>query len=180
MAAALSLAVAGCGGDEKKPESSTSSAPSTDTGKQSDNTPVDDQPDPNVKLAELKGAGNVLLTINAVERDPGGFVTVSGQIKNQGTEIFVNNFPWRGTETEVVRKNGNSVAGATLVDDVGKKRYYILRDTDGRCLCTNGINPIKPGESIPVFMQFPAPPEGTSEVEFSLPTFPTATLKIAA
>jgi len=76
-------------------------------------------------------------------------------------------------------KNGQSFGGATLVDPKGKKRYYVLRDTDGRPLTTTGVQSVKPGETIPVFMQFPAPPSNTSEVSFQLPTFPTATISIS-
>lgn len=79
----------------------------------------------------------------------------------------------------IVNKNPNSVAGATLVDKVGKKRYYVLRDTDSRCLCTTAISSLAPGKTAPFFIQFPAPPQGTTEVDFSLPTFATTSLKIS-
>ncbi|WP_311765207.1 hypothetical protein [Streptomyces zingiberis] len=74
--------------------------------------------------------------------------------------------------------NGYSLGGAALVDHKGKKRYYTLRDTEGRCLCTTGITEVAPGKDVPFFVQFPAPPEGTTEVEFSLPTFDSATVEI--
>jgi hypothetical protein len=38
---------------------------------------------------------------------------------------------------------------------------------------------MKSGESLPVFMQFPAPPADTSEVTFQLPMFATAPIKIS-
>jgi hypothetical protein len=38
---------------------------------------------------------------------------------------------------------------------------------------------IKAGDSIPVFMQFPAPPSDTNEVTFQLPTFASATISIS-
>jgi hypothetical protein len=66
-----------------------------------------------------------------------------------------------------------------LIDRTGKKRYYVLRDTDGRCLCTTGVSRVKGGAAIPFFVQFPAPPTSTTEVEFNLPTFASATIKIS-
>ncbi|WP_345284971.1 hypothetical protein [Streptomyces gulbargensis] len=83
-----------------------------------------------------------------------------------------------GDETEVV-KHGNSLGGATLIDSVGKKRYYVLRDTDGRPLTTSGLDSLGPGKSTSVFMQFPAPPATTTEVSLQLPTFEPATLKLS-
>jgi hypothetical protein len=66
-----------------------------------------------------------------------------------------------------------------LVDSKGRKRYYVLRDTDGRPLTTTGLSTIKSGESVPVFMQFPSPPTDTAEVTLQLPTLSFATIKIS-
>lgn len=96
---------------------------------------------------------------------------------NNGAKAYFETAQWQGNEKEIVSK-GHSLGGAALVDEKGKKRYYVLRDTEGRCLCTTGITKVDPGETIPVFVQFPAPPEGTTEVEFSLPTFDSATVEI--
>ncbi|MEV7725636.1 hypothetical protein AB0P15_12975 [Streptomyces sp. NPDC087917] len=124
----------------------------------------------------MNGDPGIVLTVNSVVRDAGGFLTVNGQIKNGGTGVFTKVTAWRGVEKDA---SGTSVAGATLVDKAGKKRYYVLRDTEARCLCTTGITRIEPGSSIPFFAQFPAPPASTTEVEFSLPTFASATVKIS-
>ena len=183
MAAVLTLGVTACGGDTgdkqaKDTGSSSSAKPSGENKAGNADTSAGDNVDSNAKLAEVKGQGGVTLVIHQVKRDSGGFVTVQGEIKNEGNESR-NTGGWAGSELLLVNKNPNSVAGAALVDKVGKKRYYILRDTDGRCLCTTGILPLQPGKSTPVFMQFPAPPESTSEVDFMLPTFGTASLKIS-
>ncbi|MFI0514350.1 hypothetical protein ACH3Y9_31350 [Streptomyces sp. WSLK1-5] len=175
VAAGLAVGVVGCGGggdDGKKPEASASasagdgSKPSTQEG-QAD-----------VPLAELKGQDGLLLQITSAERDAGGFVTVNGNLKNDSAKSVVVPAAVRGDETEIVR-NGRSLGGATLVDSKGKKRYYVLRDTDGRPLTTTGFSTLKAGEDLAVFMQFPAPPQGTSEVAFQLPTFASATIQIS-
>ncbi|MDX3066545.1 MULTISPECIES: hypothetical protein [Streptomyces] len=182
MTAALALAVTACGGDSgtesKKSVSSSSSEPAKEDKGAGEGTSAGDNVDPNAKLAEVQGQGGLTLVVQQVKRDSGGFLTVQGEIKN-GSDQSRNTAGWAGSELALVSKNPNSVAGAALVDKVGKKRYYILRDTEGRCLCTTGILPLQPGKATPVFMQFPAPPEGTSEVDFILPTFGTASLKIS-
>ncbi|MCX5410423.1 hypothetical protein [Streptomyces sp. NBC_00059] len=182
MAAVLTLAVTACGGDNgdetKDSGSSSSSKPAEEDKGAGEDTSAGDDVDPNVKLAEVQGQGGLKLVVNQVKRDSGGFLTVQGEIKNESDQSR-NSAGWAGSELNLVSKNPNSVAGAALVDKVGKKRYYILRDTEGRCLCTTGILPLQPGKSTPVFMQFPAPPEGSSEVDFILPTFGTASLKIS-
>ncbi|MFJ4708049.1 hypothetical protein ACIP6I_24810 [Streptomyces anulatus] len=187
MTAVLALALAGCGddgGDEPGTEgSSVPSAPASpsaeDKGEtQQEDTAAGENVDPDVKLAEARGTGGLVLVINEVKRDSGGFLTVQGEVTNEGDQARITT-AWSGSEVNIVNKNPNSVAGATLVDKVGKKRYYVLRDTDSRCLCTTAISSLAPGKSAPFFIQFPAPPQGTTEVDFSLPTFATTSLKIS-
>ncbi|MDK0521821.1 hypothetical protein [Streptomyces sp. ML-6] len=188
LAAAMALAVTGCGTDDGGDKSNDAgSSPSSVPSKSSDGDKEDEKPedtaagenvDPNVKLAEIRGQRGITLVINQVKRDSGGFVTVQGEVKN-GSDMNQPTSGWSGSEELLVEKNPNSVAGAALIDKAGKKRYYVLRDTDGRCLCTTGILPLQPNGSTPVFMQFPAPPSTTTEVDFMLPTFATTSLKIS-
>lgn len=178
MTAALALAVAGCGGDDGKDSTKkTSSSPEApgDDGKQKD-TAAGEEVDSNARLAVLKGAGGVEYTVNSVVRDSGGFVTVAGTLKNTSGKTFYGVSEWMSTEKEI---RGSSVSGGTLVDKQGKKRYPVLRDTEGRCLCTSGVEKIEAGATVPVFMQFPAPPKETTEVDLTIPTFNVASLKIS-
>ncbi|MFD8258682.1 hypothetical protein ACFV19_06980 [Streptomyces griseoluteus] len=175
VAAVLALGAVGCGGgggDDKKPNASASV---TKSGGSNPSTQEGQSDDP---LAELKGSDGLTLQITSAKRDAGGFVTVNGNLRNDGAKDLVIPSALSGDETEIIR-NGRSLGGATLVDPNGKKRYYVLRDTDGRPLTTTGFSTLKSGAALAVFMQFPAPPENTSEVDFQLPTFPTAPLKIS-
>ncbi|MGV9528162.1 hypothetical protein ACWDRM_13055 [Streptomyces cellulosae] len=175
VAAGLALGVAGCGGDgdieDGKPKASASSSKG-------------DTPNPSTQdgsdeiLAELRGEGGLILKITSAARDAGGFVTVNGELKNDSSEPARVSLRAAGVETEILR-HGPSLGGATLVDSASKKRYYVLRDTDGRPLTTTNMPRLKPGESIPVFMQFPAPPVESSEVTFQLPTFASGTIQIS-
>jgi len=173
-AAALALGVAGCGGggDDNKPDTSASASKGGGT------TPSTQQGQSDTPLAELKGPNGLLLQITSAKRDSGGFVTVSGNLKNDGGKTLTLPAQLSGNETEIIR-NGRSLGGATLVDSKGKKRYYVLRDTDGRPLTTTGITSVKSGDTIPVFMQFPAPPSDTSQVSFQLPMFASADIAIS-
>ncbi|NNN38017.1 hypothetical protein HLK59_48490 [Streptomyces sp. S3(2020)] len=175
VAAGLALGVAGCGGggdDDKKPEASASAS----KGAGSDPSAQEGQEE--APLAELKGPDGLLLEVTSAQRDAGGFVTVNGNLKNDGAKSVVVPAGLRGDETEIIR-HGRSLGGATLVDSASKKRYYVLRDTDGRPLTTTDLTSLKAGESAPVFMQFPAPPAETTEVTFQLPTFAAATITIS-
>lgn len=175
VAVVLVAALTGCGGSDDKTTGMPSAKPSAPGGSgKSSSAPSDE---PSQVLAQMKGEKGITVTLNEALRDAGGFVTVRGSLTNNGDSPF-NATYWTGPET-AVQRSGPSVAGAVLVDAVGKKRYYVLRDTEGKCLCTMGLTLIKPGETRPLFAQFPAPPAGTTEVEFQLPTMPPAKITIS-
>ena len=177
-AAALALTLAACGSDSSGKAgrsttgSPTAATPDTGTG----GAPAGAQAPE--ALATIKGPAGILITITSAKRDQGGFVTVNGSVRNTGDQPFTQAANWRGDEEALV-KNGGSLAGATLVDLQAKKRYYVLRDTEGRCLCTTGLDIIRPGDTVPLFAQFPAPPATTTQVDLDVPTLPTAAIVIS-
>ncbi|KJK41085.1 hypothetical protein UK15_04685 [Streptomyces variegatus] len=176
VVAGLALGAAGCGGggdgEDKKPNSSASAS------KGDGSQPSAQEGQSETPLAELKGTEGLLLQITSAARDAGGFITVSGNLKNDGAKSVVIPSQMSGDETEVI-KHGPSLGGATLVDSKGKKRYYVLRDTDGRPLTTTGFGTLDAGQNLPVFMQFPAPPAETADVTLQIPTFSSGTIKIS-
>lgn len=141
-AAVMALTLVGCGGDGDKPkEPQKSATPQAQGSGAASPAPGASQnsPEPTEVIATLNGEAGMALLINSVRRDPGGFLTVTGQIKNTGSQSYKDTVAWRGIE---LKGTGESVAGATLVDKVGKKRYYVLRDTESRCLCTTGVSSV--------------------------------------
>ncbi|MEU6196356.1 hypothetical protein [Streptomyces sp. NPDC047061] len=175
VAAGMAVATGcGSGSDNKADKPKTSSSASQSTG----SNPSAQEGQSETPLAELKGTDGLLLQVTSAQRDSGGFVTVNGDIKNDGADSVVIPAQVSGDETEIT-KHGFSLGGATLVDSKGKKRYYVLRDTDGRPLTSTGITNVDAGQTIPVFMQFPAPPADTTEVTLQLPTFSSGTVKIS-
>ncbi|WP_432086771.1 hypothetical protein [Streptomyces sp. bgisy095] len=176
--ASVAFLAVGCGADEKpksdKPASTAvvpSKSGSVTQGSQAAEEPTE-------TLAVLKGNNGVELVLSSAERDAGGFLTIKGSLKNTSSRSLALPGQIRGDETEVM-KHGNSLGGATLLDSAGKKRYYVLRDTDGRPLTTTGLDILPAGGTATVFLQFPAPPTSTTEVSFQLPTFEPATLKLS-
>ncbi|MFJ4869199.1 hypothetical protein [Streptomyces sp. NPDC088757] len=175
--ASIALLVVGCGAEEK-PKADKPAA--TTTASQKGTATNDPQPtdEPAETLAVLKGQDGFELSINSAVRDAGGFLTLKGALKNTSDKGRAVPDVIRGDETEVL-KHGTSLGGATLVDPAGKKRYYVLRDTEGRPLTTTGLGIVSADDSVEVFLQFPAPPASTTEVSFQLPTFEPATLTLS-
>ncbi|MFF3380120.1 hypothetical protein ACFYXF_45090 [Streptomyces sp. NPDC002680] len=178
IATGLLLTVAGCGGGDggKSDKNASSSAPSR-TESAGDEETQSEAPAAEPALAEVKN-GDITLTVTSAVRDEGGYVTVNGTVTNSGGDFWVA-ADWRGDEREL-SKNGSSLAGAALVDSKAKKKYLVLRDTDGRCLCTKfeggGVDA---GQTTDWFAQFPAPPTDSTEVNFQVGTMPPASIEIS-
>ncbi|MEV3931118.1 hypothetical protein [Streptomyces sp. NPDC049944] len=175
---AMAVMLTACGGDagSDKPEDEGKASKPTSNQKPQEQSPPQDDDESQV-LGTMKGADGIEVVISSAQRDTGGFITVKGRVTNDSGNRFTAQ-GWQGTEQEM-RANGASVAGASLVDQAGKKRYLVLRDTDGRCLCTQFVTGIAAGKESSFFAQFPAPPQSTTEVDFQIPTMPTATIKIS-
>ncbi|WP_141726852.1 hypothetical protein [Streptomyces niveus] len=129
-------------------------------------------------LAQVTGRDSIVLTITGVERAASGkSVTVSATLKNTGAKVFFGISAYGGTDASI-KGRMHSLAGATLTDTAHNVRYNVLRDTAGGCLCSTALRALKPGETVPVFAQFPAPPASVRSVDFQLPTFPNSTIPL--
>lgn len=174
----LLLTVSGCGGgdggDKPNGASSSSQSSKSDSGSKPQASQTQSQ---EAALAEVKG-GDITLTITSAVRDQGDYVTVSGKVTNGGGQFWIAS-NWRGDEREL-SGNGASLAGASLIDSKGKKKYLVLRDTQGRCLCTKfDGGGVEAGQSADWFAQFPAPPTDTTTVDFQVGSMPPASITIS-
>jgi hypothetical protein len=182
LSSALVLTLSACGGDgdDGNAKGSSSSAPAGAHGGDEASTAPESAPStPTDPIAMVKGEDGVVMSVFSARRDEGGFLTVDGEIKNTGSTGFTTPVRWNGMEQSVAA-TGRSFAGMTLVDSKGKKRYYVLRDTDNRPLTTYAYAPfIKAGDTLTFFAQFPAPPATTTQLALQLPGFPSTTIELS-
>jgi hypothetical protein len=172
LAAGLALGVTGCGGEDPAPPPSGSTSPKAGQRLKARETPA-----PETVLHRVQGPDGIVMTLQSIVRDS-GFVTVNGHMHNTTEQDFFGTSSWNGDEEEIVR-HGGSLGGATLNDKADKKRYYVLRDTEGRPLCTDFPNDLPAGKTVPIFAQFPAPPTDTTKVDLQLPGWPSTTVEIS-
>ncbi|MCT9003805.1 hypothetical protein [Streptomyces rhizosphaerihabitans] len=178
ITAGLLLTVVGCGGGGDGTSDKGASSPSTPVKSSSGGGKEESQsPEADAVLAEVKGQNGLVLDVTSAKRDGGGFVTVEGTVTNNTDSLWVA-ADWRGDEKELAR-NGGSIAGANLIDQKGKKKYLILRDTSGRCLCTQFTGGVRQGATAQWFAQFPAPPADTTAVDFQVGSMPPASIEIS-
>ena len=68
-------------------------------------------------------------------------------------------------------KDHASIGGVTLVDSAGKKKYFVVRDSDNSCLCSRAVKDIAPKSRANLWAKFPAPPDDVQKISIVIPHF---------
>jgi len=68
-------------------------------------------------------------------------------------------------------KDFRSIGGITLIDPVSKKKYLVVRDSEGNCICSVGIPDINSKSRSNLWAKFPAPPQDVKKVSIVIPHF---------
>ncbi|MCP9957519.1 hypothetical protein [Streptomyces sudanensis] len=186
MASVVLIALlSGCGNDggrsgamEPPQQTDNASSGPAEQNKSTDGAADPSVPDTSKTLATLDGGDGFQFVVHSAVRDPGGFLTVSATLKNTSSQTLLTKSQWSGNEVNV-KRTGLSFAGITLVDKSEKKRYYVLRDTEGYPLTTTGVTSLEAGKSVAVFAQFPAPPTNVGHLDIQVPLMPPATIEIS-
>jgi len=59
-----------------------------------------------------------------------------------------------------------------LLDTTGKKKYFVVTDSEGNCVCSSGLNGLSAGAQLPVWAKFPPVPEDVQKITVEVPRFP--------
>lgn len=106
-------------------------------------------------------------TVNVTElkRTSGETVTLKFNIANAGTEPVA--FGYNFAEGDY-----NTVSGVYLLDPVGKKKYFVVRDAESKCVCSRDMtSKVDPGSRMNLWAKFPAPGPEVQKVTVVIPHF---------
>jgi hypothetical protein len=65
-----------------------------------------------------------------------------------------------------------TISGIHLIDAANKKKYFVMRDTDGACVCSRNIANTAVGSQSVLWAKFPAPPDDVQKITVEIPHFP--------
>jgi len=82
-----------------------------------------------------------------------------------------NNFGFGYTFGEGDKEFG-SVGGIHLIDAANKKKYFVVRDADGSCVCSRNIANVNIDSQSVLWAKFPAPPDDVQKITVEIPHFP--------
>lgn len=136
-----------------KPTATANSAPVSAT--QSIAEADGETPGTKVQVQELKRSSNSLMLKFAIVNDSEKPVSFGYNFGDKSNEI----------------KDFSSVGGVTLVDSVGKKKYFVVRDTENTCVCSSNLKDIQPGSRMNLWAKFPIPPDDVKKISVVVPHF---------
>jgi hypothetical protein len=110
------------------------------------------------------------IDVSELKRTSGGTVNLKFTITNGGSETFGTHSEYFG-DSSVSADHYRDLSGVHLVDPVNKKKYFVVVDSDRKCLCSKEIPDVKAGEKINVWAKFPAPPPEVTKVTIEIPHF---------
>ena len=163
IAAALSLL--GCDSQQSPPAGAP--APEQPASSAADGAPAQSQSAPaNTALASAEGElPGLTVEIHELKRTAGDTVTLKLAFANSGQqEVALDQFGGPGV-------NQWSLAGINLVDIVGKKKYFVATDSEGKCLCSMDMSRLQPQARVNLWAKFPAPPPDVQAIGILIPRF---------
>ena len=162
-AAMLLLAfAAGCDSQPRPASEAPAAAPAPPAATSSQGAspaPVTPQPaasaPPSLASAEGEQPG-LRIEVQELKRTEGGTLTLRLAFVNTGGRTQFN----VGNLDEI-----------NLIDVVGKKKYFVVRDTQDVCLCSRDISSLDADARANVWAKFPAPPEDVQKITVVVPQF---------
>jgi hypothetical protein len=99
----------------------------------------------------------------------GSTVTLKFTIDNNSNAALYTGMRFKA---DGYRENGGrSFSGIHLIDEVGKKKYFVVADTDGNCACSEHVDDIAPKAQTSLWAKFPAPPDNVQKITVEIPHF---------
>ncbi len=109
-----------------------------------------------VDITELKRSSDNTLTLK--------FVMVNDSDNRLG-------FGYDFGDKENQIKDFASIGGVNLVDGAGKKKYFVVRDTENNCVCSRDLKDMPPHGRTNLWAKFPAPPDDVQKISIVIPHF---------
>jgi len=121
-------------------------------------------------IASADGETNgVKVVVQELKRTSGGTLSLKFAITNGSEKSVGSGYEFADKDHEII--DHGSVGGVQLIDEAGKKKYFVVRDTEGKCVCSQKIKDVKPGETENFWARFPAPPDTVAKITVIVPHF---------
>jgi hypothetical protein len=175
------IALAACGKKEETTQTTTTAATTTVSTATVQQTPAPAPATTSVAPAAPAAAAGAIATaegetpgmhidVTELKRSSGGTVSLKFAFVNGTTKDFgiANHFLG---DSHLTDDSYRGVSAVHLVDPVNKKKYFVIVDTEKKCLCSKDVPDIPAGGKVNLWAKFPAPPLDVQKVTIEIPHF---------
>ena len=106
-----------------------------------------------------------------LKRGSGDTLTLRFNLINDSGESFKPSGWYFGDYKGHQNQDIGNVGAITLIDTVGKKKYFVVRDTDENCVCSNELPSVAAKSRAALWAKFPAPPGDVKKIGVVIPHF---------
>lgn len=127
-----------------------------------------------VAAPNLTGEGQTdgaKIVVRDIKRDAASTVTLRFQLVNDGDQKV---------KTYGVLGNFFTLDKVALIDGANKKKYLVVKDTEGKCLCSELKDDVVKGSKFNLWAKFPAPPADVNTITVVVPGFEPVDAPITA
>ena len=110
---------------------------------------------------------DVRVEVRDLKRGDGDTVTLRLRLVNESGDVFDASCSLREYGAN---DNCGTFSGAYLLDAANKKKYLVVRDTEGVCVCS-GIAGLDDGKKTNIWATYPAPPLDVTAMTVIVPLF---------
>jgi len=104
-----------------------------------------------------------------LKRGSGGTLTLKMAFVNDSENAMGFGYSYGDPDHEI--PDHGSIGAVQLIDPVGKKKYFVARGADGKCICSRGLPDIAPHSRLSLWAKFPAPPDDVQKISIVIPHF---------
>ena len=110
---------------------------------------------------------DVRVEVRDLKRGDGDTVTLRLRLINESGGTFEASCEMR---EPYANDDCGAFSGAYLLDAANKKKYLVVRDTEGKCICS-GVDNLEDGKKMNIWATYPAPPADVTEMTVIVPLF---------
>ena len=107
--------------------------------------------------------------VTEFKRTSGGTVSLKFTMINDSDERVSFGYTFVDRAHDI--KDFGGIGGIHLIDPVGKKKYFVARDTESSCVCSQKVADIPKGGRANLWAKFPAPPDDVQLISIVIPHF---------
>ena len=104
-----------------------------------------------------------------LKRGSGGTVTLKMAFVNDSENAIGFGYNFADPDHQIL--DHGSIGAVQLVDPVGKKKYFVARDSEGKCICSTKAPDVAPHSRLSLWAKFPAPPDDVQKISIVIPHF---------